>query len=164
MQIRRFCETDADGVSRLIGRNFIEINSKDYPLSEMRELAKLYDKNKVISLATSANMYVVLDNDTVVGTGSIGSLMGNKKQCILLAIYVLPEYHAKGIGKKIMHTLEQDKLFLNAERIEVHASITACLFYQKYGYTYKNGKKELDDSGLYRLEKFREIGEDHGYL
>lgn len=28
-------------------------------------------------------------------------------------------------------------------------------FYRKKGYDYKNGKKELDEEQLYRLEKFR---------
>lgn len=30
-------------------------------------------------------------------------------------------------------------------------------FYRKQGYDFKNGIKELDDEGHYRLEKFREV-------
>ena len=39
-------------------------------------------------------------------------------------------------------------------RIEIPASITACQFYRKFGYDYKNGINKVDDEGLYRLEKF----------
>ena len=55
----------------------------------------------------------------------------------------------------ILQTLEQDELFTHAKRIEIPASITAVDFYRQYGYTYKNGVKELDEEGHYRLEKFR---------
>ena len=73
---------------------------------------------------------------------------------ILLTIFVLPELHGNGIGRYIIQTLEQDELFLRADRIEIPASITAVEFYKKQGYDYKNGISELDDEGHYRLEKF----------
>lgn len=44
---------------------------------------------------------------------------------------------------------------LRARRIEIPASITACEFYKRMGYEYKDGIKKLDDEGHYRLEKFR---------
>ncbi len=49
---------------------------------------------------------------------------------------------------------KQDELFLRANRIEIPASITACEFYKKMGYNYKNGIDRVDDEQLYRLEKF----------
>ena len=67
---------------------------------------------------------------------------------------MLPELHGNGIGRYIIQTLEQDELFLRADRIEIPASITAVEFYKKQGYDYKNGIKKLDDEGHYRLEKF----------
>ena len=91
----------------------------------------------------------------IVGTDSISSYWGSETESILLTIFVLPEYHSKGIGSKIIETLEQDELFLRANRIEIPASITATEFYRKFGYNYKNGVKELDEEHHFRLEKFR---------
>jgi hypothetical protein len=54
-----------------------------------------------------------------------------------------------------METLEKDEFFLRAKRIEIPASITACEFYKKFGYTYKNGVSVPDDEQLFRLEKRR---------
>lgn len=68
---------------------------------------------------------------------------------------MLPEYQGKGIGRKIIETLEQDEYFTRAKRIEIPSSITAVEFYRKMGYDYKNGNSEIDDEQLYRLEKFR---------
>lgn len=100
-------------------------------------------------------MYVFEVDDKIVGTGSISSYWGSETESILLTIFLLPEYHNNGIGSKIIETLEQDELFLRANRIEIPASITATEFYRKFGYNYKNGVKELDEEHHYRLEKFR---------
>lgn len=156
IRVRRFKEEDADEVSKLIVRNFLEVNSKDYGIAAMEKLAKVYDSGKVLNIANYAHMYVFEWNGKIVGTGSISSFWGSKTESILLTIFVLPEFHGKGIGRKIINTLEQDEFFVRATRIEIPASITATEFYRKFGYDYKNGVKELDEEYHYRLEKFKE--------
>ena len=64
----------------------------------------------------------------------------------------------KGVGRKIINTLETDEFYVRASRIEIPASITATEFYRKFGYDYKNGVKELDNEHHYRLEKFKKAG------
>ena len=159
IRVRRFKEENADEVSKLIVRNFLEVNSKDYGIAAMEKLAKAYDSGKVLNIANYAHMYVFEWNGKIVGTGSISSFWGSKTESILLTIFVLPEFHGKGIGRKIINTLEQDEFFVRATRIEIPASITATEFYRKFGYDYKNGVKELDEEYHYRLEKFKEAGQ-----
>lgn len=67
----------------------------------------------------------------------------------------LPELQRKGIGKAIIQALENDELFARASRVEIPASKTACAFYEKMGYLYKNGVKQLDGEGHYRMEKVK---------
>ena len=55
-----------------------------------------------------------------------------------------------------MESLEADEFFLRARRIEIPASKTACQFYEKLGYDYKGGVKAPDESGYFRMEKFRD--------
>ena len=147
VKARRFKKEDAKEVRNLIVRNFLEINSRDYGLSAMETLAKV---------ASYAHMYVFEFEEKIVGTGSISSFWGSETESILLCIFVLPEFHGKGIGSKIISTLEQDEFYVRANRIEIPASITATEFYRKFGYDYKDGVKELDDERHYRLEKFKE--------
>lgn len=154
MIIRRFKPEDAEKVSTIVCRNFIEINSRDYPLEEMQTLASVYNPEKILQIASYAHTYVICDENIIIGTGSISSFWGSETESILLTIFVLPEYHGKGLGKKIIETLEHDDLFLRATRIEIPASITACKFYEKMGYHYKNNAKMLDAEGHYRMEKF----------
>ena len=46
IEVRRFKEEDAQEVRNLIVRNFLEVNSKDYGISAMEKLAKVYDVEK----------------------------------------------------------------------------------------------------------------------
>lgn len=155
LKIRKFKNEDAEEISKIIRRNFLEVNIKDYGAEEMHELANIYNSQKVLYIASYAHMYVACNNDTIVGCGAISSYWGKEDESILLTIFVLPELHGKGIGSKIIDTLENDEYFLRAKRIEIPASITGCEFYRKMGYDFKNGIKELDDENHYRLEKFR---------
>ena len=155
LEIRRFDNKDAVTVSKLICRNFLEVNIKDYSKEEMKSLAEIYDSNKVLEVAGYAHMYVFSMDKKIVGCGAISSFWGSQDESIFLTIFVLPELQGKGIGRKVVATLELDEYFLRAKRIEIPASITACEFYKKMGYDYKDGIPEVDDEGHYRLEKFR---------
>ena len=155
LNIRKFDKNDATTVSNIICRNFLEVNIKDYSKKEMEELSKIYNCDKILQISGYAHMYVACIDDKVVGCGAISSFWGKQDESILLTIFVLPELHGNGIGRKIIETLESDEYFLRAKRIEIPASINACDFYKKMGYIHKEDLEELDDEGHYRLEKFR---------
>ena len=73
-------------------------------------------------------MYVVCDGDVIVGCGAINGYWGSKTESYLMKVFVLPEYQRKGIGRKIMQTLEADAYFLRAWRTEVGSSVTRWIF------------------------------------
>jgi ribosomal protein S18 acetylase RimI-like enzyme len=137
LEIRRFDNEDAVVISNIIRRNFLEVLIKDYSREEMEGLSKVYDSDKVLKVANYAHMYVVCIDSEIVGCGAISSFWGKRDESILLSIYVIPELHNKGIGRKIIETLEWDEYFIRAKRIEIPTSITACEFYRKMGYDLK---------------------------
>ncbi len=155
LTIRRLVESDAQEVAIIIQRNFMEINIKDYPKNDMEKLAKIYDREKVLEINSFAHSYVVCLNEVVIGCGSIASYWGKSDESILLTIFVLPEYHRNGYGRLIMNTLEEDEIFKRSTRIEIPSSITACAFYRKMGYDFKNSINQIDEEGHFKLEKFR---------
>lgn len=153
--IRKFKDSDAEEIANLIVRNFKEVNIKDYGKEAIDELVRTHDAAWVRVVAGYAHMYVFCHEKTIVACGSISSYWGSEDESILLTIFVLPEYHGKGIGRTIIRTLEEDELFKRARRIEIPASITAVEFYRRFGYDFKNKEQKLDEEGQYRLEKFR---------
>ena len=155
MEIRRFQSEDAIETAQVIARTLQICNSKDYPKEYIEDNIASHSAEVLIERAKEGHMYVVCEDSRIIGCGAIAGYWGSTTESILLTIFVLPEYQGMGIGKQIIQTLEQDEYFLRARRVEIPASITACEFYRKMGYDYKNGIAEIDDEKLYRLEKYR---------
>ena len=155
MIIRRFKVEDSIELASVIAKTLRITNIKDYSKEYIENDISFLTSEKLIERSKWTNMYVACDGDMIIGCGAIGPYWGKEDESSLFTIFVLPEYQGKGIGRKIIETLEQDEYFLRAKRIEIPASITAVNFYIKMGYNYKNGNDKLDDEKLYRLEKFR---------
>ena len=153
--VRKFVNSDADEVSALIIRTLRTTNIKDYSEEFIENDVKNFTPEGVLGRASWTHFYVICDGDTIVGCGAIGPYWGKEDESSLFNIFVLPEYQGKGVGRKIIETLELDEFFLRAKRVEIPASITACDFYRKLGYTYKNGVDVVDEEQIFRLEKFR---------
>ena len=155
MIIRRFRVEDSIELANVIAKTLRITNIKDYSKEKIENDISFFTAEKLIERSKWTNMYVACDGDMIIGCGAIGPYWGKEDESSLFTIFVLPEYQGRGIGRKIIETLEQDEYFLRAKRIEIPASITAVNFYIKMGYNYKNGNDKLDDEKLYRLEKFR---------
>ena len=155
MIIRRYEQADAKAVSDLIRTTVAISNSKDYPPEVVDELIEMETPEHVAERASWTHFYVAEDEGAVVGCGAIGPFWGKEDESSLYTIFVLPEYQGKGVGRKIIETLEGDEFFLRAKRIEIPASVTGAPFYEKMGYGYKNGIKEPDEEHIIRMEKFR---------
>lgn len=153
--IRKYDEKDANEVLSLIHRNSLEINTRDYGHEFMQKFVDICDVDWLSKRASFCHMYVAEEQGRIVGVGGIASYFGSLTESILLTIFIMPEYHGLGIGKKIVETLENDEYGLRANRIEVPSSITAKDFYRRLGYDYKDGIEKLDEERHYRLEKIK---------
>ena len=155
MTIRRFDPSDARAVSELIVTTLRVSNTRDYPPEMMEELILHMQPEDILKRASWTHFYVAEEEGKPVGCGAIGPYWGKEDESSLFTVFVLPECQGRGIGRKIVETLEQDEYALRARRIEIPASITGLPFYRKLGYGFKNGDDQLDEEKLYRLEKFR---------
>ena len=153
--IREFEIKDAEAVSALIAKTMRTTNVKDYTAEVIENTISRLTSENIIQRAGWMHFYVVCECDTIIGCGAIGSYWGKLDESSLFNIFVLPEYQGKGVGRKIVETLEQDEFFLRAKRIEIPSSITASEFYRKLGYNYKNGIKIIDEEHHIPMEKIR---------
>ena len=155
MEIRLFKPEDAEETALVIEKTLRVSNSRDYPEQYIEFNIASHSADELIKASNERHMYVVSEGERIIGTGGIAGYWGSLTESILLTIFVLPEYQGKGVGRRIIETLEKDEYFLRAQRIEIPASLTAVDFYLKMGYDYKNGIAEPEDGLMYRLEKFR---------
>lgn len=133
MEIRRFQPKDATETAEVITRTLKISNSRDYPKEYIEANIVSHSADILIERAKEGRMYVVCDDSHIIGCGAIAGYWGSTTESILLTIFVLPDYQGKGIGTKIIETLEHDEYFLRAKRIEIPASITAVEFAEKWG-------------------------------
>ena len=101
----------------------------------------------------NGHFYVVKENGKIIGCGGIGAYWGSLTESWIYTIFVDPDNQRKGVGRKIIEFLENDEYAKRANRIEIHAAMSAIPFYRKLGYEHKNGQLNYAD-GHFDLEKF----------
>ena len=93
--------------------------------------------------------------------GTIGPYWDSKTESSFFNIFRDPDYRGKGVGRKIIETLEQDEYFKDVDRVEIPASITAVEFYKHFGYGFKRTNEIVgyisNEDGEYKLEKYPKI-------
>ena len=140
-------------ISNIITRNLLEINSKDYGLEKMRKDALRFTPEMIEHYSKESKIYVALDKDKPVGTLRVAKFWGGGEyDYVFLSIFVLPEYHGKGIGRLLMENAEKYATELGAKTIKIPSGITAHRFYNKLGYDYMNGS-EPDAEGIIFMNK-----------
>ena len=153
--IRPMEEKQAAEVSALIGRVLLEVNIRDYPREALMELVDYYSPERVADIPRSGgHSYVAMLGEELLACGSVVPLEGRPGECEIRALFVRPEWEGKGVGRRLMETLEADPLFRAARRVLVSASLTAHEFYLKLGYRYQDGIKVCEDNDHYWMEKF----------
>lgn len=156
-EIRRFKNGDEDGVVNVIHRTSLEVNIRDYPMEAMEALIDKVTPEFVLKRARDFHMYVITKEDNIIGVGAVGPYWNSLTESSLFNLFILPEYEGKGLGRKLIETLEQDEYYKRADRIEVSASISALEFYRYFGYGFKKLGNITDSGGDYKLEKFPKI-------
>lgn len=103
--------------------------------------------------AQKMHFYVLKDGEKIVGCGGIGPYWDKTDEAWIFTVAVAPGYQGKGLGRKIIETLECDEYAKRSKRIEIHAAMSAIPFYKKLGYDHKNGDLTYAD-GHFDLEKY----------
>ncbi len=154
MRIEQFQSCQAEAVSNLIRRNLLEVNSKDYTEDAINELVAYFSPATLMENSRSQTIFVATQDGEVVGTASLANFGSvESPRYYAVTVFVLPELQRQGIGLRLMQAVESKARELGAEKITLHASITAKGFYQKLGYRFRDGSEKLDEHGTYAMEK-----------
>ncbi len=153
IEIQPFDPAQAGEVSALIGRSLLELNIRDYPREDLVDFAEYYNPGHVLALSKEGHSFVAMDGETVVGCASITPYEETPGQAVIQGFFMLPEYAGKGIGRRLLETLEADPIFREADKTVVSASLSAHKFYAKFGYRYRWGIPVCEERDHYWMEK-----------
>lgn len=142
---------DAKEISKMIESAIRFSFESYYPKCSIDYLINLLNEENLKNKIKTLHFYVAREHGEIVGCGAIGKR--DKNDAEIFNVFVSPNFQRKGIGRKIIETLESDKYFCNAKRIEVYSSLVGVPFYKKMGYTHKNNELIYDD-GCLKMEKF----------
>ena len=146
IEIRKFKDEDALEASDLIRKTLSEENSKFYPNSVIEYMCNEFSPKFLIELSKEREFFVAIKNSKMIGTITIiNDYIGT--------VFVNPEYHSKGIGTKLMETIENLAKKRKIEKLRLESSINAVDFYEKLGYL-KGEKSQSEEYGVtYEMSK-----------
>lgn len=150
MEIKLFNDSYADEVSKMIVDNLLKVNSVDYPMSDMLEMAKEHTPEDVVKMAQSRYMVVSLQDGKITGVVSC-SPMEDESQYLLSTFFILPELQGHGIGKALFEHIEDYARKQGAKQFIVSASLSSPIFYEKMGFEHICGKRESPNGENYPM-------------
>jgi GNAT superfamily N-acetyltransferase len=127
IEIRPAVQADADAISRTILRALRDTNAQDYPPNVIAAVAENFLPDKVTSQLAARQAYVAVAGGVVVGTASLHGQ-------VVRSVYVDPHHQGKGVGARLMDTVELLARKQFVDTLSVPSSITAQGFYQRRGY------------------------------
>ena len=144
LKIVEYKEKYLEQISNLIIQDLLTVNSNDYGIERVKKMAEDFTVEKLQnSLNKRKKVFVALIDDNVVGTAGIDKSWYSNDEYWILTVFIKPENHGQGIGKKLIEKIEEYATTLPVKKLIIPASITAHKFYYKLGYKYKDGKKNL---------------------
>lgn len=141
VNIRRYRDSDAQAVGRLIADTFSEFNLSSVPAEERdlqlgpfrHAMSPEKDHQAAIAQAIWSEMVFVAECDGEI----IGVLRGRTTR--LGSLFVGGDYHRRGIGRRLVDRFEQECALQGGMAIKVAATLYAVPFYLEMGYRRTTG-------------------------
>lgn len=167
MILRKFCPSDFPEILDLFQNTIRSVNCRDYNADQIRVWSN-GRKRLESQLEHFSSLYTVVAErpaeiqQPIFGASAPASSLETKGQIVgygniddngyLDHLYVHKDFQGKGIASRILEKLESHARSVGCAEIEVHASITAKGFFEKYGYTVCK-KQTVEREGI-GLENF----------
>lgn len=77
-------------------------NIKDYSKEYIEHLIHTHNEDLIVQRAKAFHVYVLTDNEKIVGVGMIGPYWDSMTESSFFTIFIDPEYKGQGLGKKLL--------------------------------------------------------------
>jgi GNAT superfamily N-acetyltransferase len=128
IRIRWFRRDDLPAVRELIYNTIDICYSADYPKEAVKFFKEYHCDKNIIKGATTGWTIVVEKNNRIIGTGTV-------VDDHIMRVFVNPKVQKCGLGKLIMHKLEEKAISTGVRAVKLDASLPSKRFYDSLGYT-----------------------------
>lgn len=133
---------DADSLRELISETIDTCYFRIYPQEAIDYFKDYHNRANIINDILEGHCLILASGEEFIGTGT---LLGSNAR----RVFVKPRYQKMGLGKKIMHRLEEKAVEKGVRIMDLDASLVAYSFYRALGYEtqteevtpVKNGQK-----------------------
>jgi len=152
MRIRKFRKEDAVKASNVIKKGFQVLIGKGYTKESIEVQIKENSPKNLIIKSKTVKYYVAVEKDRILGIGGYDAIKVH-------AVFVPPEHHRKGIGKKIMERILKDAKKDNIKSLKVWSTFYAENFYKSFGFKKikKLNLKCSNDSPITFIEMLKKL-------
>jgi GNAT superfamily N-acetyltransferase len=153
LTIRNYTERDAVAAGRLIADTYRQFNLSFASEQDQAlflgpfQHAWSEDKSHQAAIAAVIQSQTVLVAETA---GEIAGILRGRRER-LASLFVRPDYHGRGIGRKLVVKFEDESIAQGVSVIRVAATLYAIPFYLKLGYRRSTGLRtgwSFDGYGL----------------
>ena len=144
--VRKFRIEDALEASQLIRKTLTKVNSKFYPTSVIKYMYNEFSPEFLIELSKEREFFIAIENSKIIGTITIN-------HDYIGTVFVNPENHYKGIGTKLMVTIENLAKQRKIKKLRLESSINAVNFYEKLGYKKGEESQSKEYGVIYEMSK-----------
>lgn len=113
-------------ITRLVQQIIMAIYPRYYPKEIVEFFLELHNEEKIREDILKENVWILLVNGRIVGTGSY-------EKNHIIRVYVALAYQGNGYGTFLMQKLEE-RIHINYDKVILDASLPACNFYENRGY------------------------------
>ena len=139
---------DIDKMILIIHRCLREVNCKDYTYYELERFISEFNVEYLRDIISNRHIYCVKYCGEIIGMGGVNRDLSQEGQSYLTSLFINPDYHKLGIGKKLVCFLENEDVWcLDSSLIEIPSSKSSHKFYYKLGYKYRSYPPIFKDDG-----------------
>jgi GNAT superfamily N-acetyltransferase len=168
--VRRYRESDAESVGKLIADTYSEFNLSFAPPKERALLLGPFQyarspeeahQEAIVQVIKAPLVFIAVDDGEIVGVLR-GGRKDKQQRTVLQSLFVKGDHHRQGIGRKLVERFERECLRQGATVIRLAATLYAVPFYLAMGYKRSTGVRSgwsFEGSGL-KIQPMRKVLRD----
>ena len=148
LQIRKAEPADATVIGPLVQRAIRTSNAADYEPALIEMMCANFEPDKFRARMAARDVFAAVQAGVIIGTVSF-SLPSAK----LYSLFIEPSIQRGGVGKRLVHHIEQHAARLGCTDLQLSASITAKPFYDRLGYATIRFEERVNDGSTWLMSK-----------